>query len=225
VASLAAFGQGTIDVENINKTGNFTQPIFGVNPAAPTVMQTGSPSPTVYNGATVFPAPGTTVYGGAPLVGAGYDMVFFYSLNTSVTSYSQMTIGTTVPFRTAASATSAPAGGITGIGALVIPGGTGGTPIAFEYAAFSTEGGTITDWATAVANFNAGTDKNAQIGYGAIATTSLNGSDTAGSPHLGNTSDTGWTSFSLMGTPTPEPGTIALAGLGAAGLLLFRRKK
>jgi hypothetical protein len=28
-----------------------------------------------------------------------------------------------------------------------------------------------------------------------------------------------------VGTPVPEPGTLALAGLGAASLLLFRRKK
>jgi len=224
VASLAAFGQGTIDVENINKAGGFLQPIFNFNPLAPTIQQTGNPSSVVYQGAIYngTTGAGTTVYGGTALNGPGYDLVFFYSLNTAVTSVSQMTVGTVVPFRTAATVTSAPAGGIVAISSLTIPGGTGNTPIAFAYGAFSTEGGTVQTWATALANFNSG-DPLAAIGTGAIETTALNGSDTAGAPHVGNTSDTGWQSFSLV--EAPEPSTIALAGLGAAGLLLFRRRK
>jgi hypothetical protein len=224
VASLAAFGQGTIDVQNINKAGGFLQPIFNFDPTAPSVQQTGNPSSTVYAGAIYngTTGAGTTVYHGAPLIGTGYDLVFFYSLSTSVTSVSQMQVGTVVPFRTSASATAAPAGGIIAVSALTIPGGTGGTPIAFAYGAFSTEGGTVQSWATALANFNSG-DALAAIGTGAISTTTLNGSDTTGAPHTGLTSDTGWQSFSLV--EAPEPGTIALAGLGAAGLLLFRRRK
>jgi hypothetical protein len=35
---------------------------------------------------------------------------------------------------------------------------------------------------------------------------------------------TGWTSDLIL-APTPEPATLAVAGLGAASLLLFRRKK
>jgi hypothetical protein len=218
VASLAAFGQGSIDVGNLSK-GAFVQPIFAPNPANPGVQQVGNPSPSVYPGA--LPT-GTTVYGGAALQ-TGYDMVFFYSLNTAVTSVSQMSVGTIVPFRTAASASANPAGTMNTIFSMNIPGSTGGTPFVYAFGAFSTEGGTVTDWATALQHFGSG-DLNAQIGSGQIVSAALNGSDTSGAPHVGATTFGGFTSFSLI-SPVPEPSTIALAGLGAAGLLLFRRRK
>jgi hypothetical protein len=46
---------------------------------------------------------------------------------------------------------------------------------------------------------------------------------TVNAPPAGITA-TGVAAFTV-GTPVPEPGTLALAGLGAASLLLFRRKK
>ena len=223
-----AVGQGTIDVGNAG-TG-FVQPIFNQNDAFPVGEQVGNPSTSVYNGA--IPT-GTTVFGGTPLVGTGYDMVFFYSLNNSVTSVGQMSVGTITPFRTAAIATAAPAGTISTILNLPIPGTTGGTPIAFAFGSFVLDPaiaayevghpGTPPSqiWAVALADFNTG-DVNADIGYGSIVSgVPLGGFDTAGVFHNEANTFGGWMSFSLY--PTPEPSTFAMLGFGGGLLLLGRR--
>ncbi len=213
-ATLGAFAQGTIDIGNFSK-GTFVAPIFSPNPASPGVQQVGNPGTTSYqNGGTPL---GTTVYGGVPLQ-AGYDMVFLYS--TSSTVPSQMSVGTTVPFQTAATATARPAGTMVSLGAFVVPGVPGNSTINWCFGAFSTEGGTVTTWAQALAAFASG-DPNSQIGSGTVVTGTLLG---GGANPAEPTTYGGWTSFSLV-TPAPEPSTIALAGLGAAGLLLFRRRK
>jgi hypothetical protein len=230
VASVAAFGQGTIDLLNIAKTSGFVSPIFQPNPAQPGTEQVGQPSTSVYTGA--LPA-GTTVYGGLPVTSA-YDMVLLYSLSGTATSPGQMSVATIVPFRTATTASASPAGGILAPGAIPIPGTTGGTTIQFEIGAFYVDptvaaaiaaGGSTpaSIYAAALADFNGG-DGAAQLGWGSIVSgIQLGGSDTAGGPHVEPATIEGWTSFSLM--VTPEPSTFVLAGLGAAGLLLFRRRK
>jgi len=233
-ASVAAFGQGTLDLANVIKN-TFIAPIFQPNPASPTVQQVGQPSTAVYTGA--LPT-GTTVYGGLPLT-SGYDMVFLYSLNASATATSQLTVGTVTPFRTSPNGpVTSPAGGIVTVGGFAVPGTTGGTPISFQYAAFfvdptvaaaAAQGGATpaSIYAAALADFQAN-DPLAQFGYGSIVdNVALGGTDTAGTLHAPQTTGDGsWTSFSLIGTTaTPEPSTIALAGLGAAGLLFFRRRK
>jgi hypothetical protein len=230
VASVAAFGQGTIDLLNIAKTSGFVSPIFQPNPGSPANQQVGQPSTAVYTGA--LPT-GTTVYGGLPVTTA-YDMVLLYSLNNTVTSYSQMSVATIVPFRSATTASSSPSGGILAPGAIPIPGTTGGTPIAFCIGAFFVDptvaaavaaGGSTpaSIYAAAYGDFTGG-DGVAQMGWGSIVPNiQLGGSDTAGGPHVEPSTIQGWTSFSL--TVTPEPSTFVLAGLGAAGLLLFRRRK
>jgi len=219
-ASVAAFGQGYVNLGN-DFTGSFIQPVFGPNPGSPGIAQSGNPS---FTGA--LPAGGTNVYGG-PLLGAGgttYDLALYYG-SSSASSLSAMTLLTTVPFRTS-TGNKLPAGLITsGTIQIGTTGNLGGDNDNFIIAAFSTEGGTVTTYAQALANFNA-QDPNAQIGNSAVFALSLGGVDSAtGNTDL-NPNTTGWTSFSLItSSVTPEPSTIALAGLGAAGLLLFRRKK
>jgi hypothetical protein len=226
--SLGAFGQGTIDLVNIDKNEGFVAPIFQPNFVG-FVQQIGQPSTTVYSGA--LPT-GTTVYAGLPVTSA-YDMVLLYSLNNAVTSYSQMSVATIVPFRSAANPTAAPAGGITFAGAIPIPGTTGGTPIAFDIAAFyvdpavvaaaAASGATPTSIYQAAYNdfFNGGYPQ-AQMGFGAIVPDIvLGGADTSGAPHIEPSTIEGWTSFSVIGGP--EPSSIAMIGFGGGLLLLGRR--
>jgi len=199
VVSSTMLGQGSIDFGNMSR-GVFEQPIFNYNPANPYVQQVGSPSTTVYP--ISFPAGGSTVYGGLPLVGTNYAMVFLYSLDTNVTDVGQMTVGTVVPFRTSANLSAYPAGGVYQINVINLPGIFGGTPIAFAYAAYSTENGAIpttpAGWAAVLANFRNHSDPNAAVGIGQIVTTLCDGADASlGYIYEGYTSEQGWTSFSL----------------------------
>jgi hypothetical protein len=229
-ASLASFGQGTIDLVTINKNGGFVAPIFQPNPSSPATPQVGQPSTAVYTGA--LPT-GTTVYGGLPVTTA-YDLVLLYSVNNAVTSPSQMQVATITPFRSAASAAASPAGGVINISTLGIPGTTGGTPIAFcigaffvdsaDAAALSGSAGNLNNAYSAIyADFQSG-GAGSQMGWSSIVPNIvLGGQDTAAGLHPEPNTEVGWTSFSL--SVTPEPSTFVLAGLGAAGLLLFRRRK
>jgi hypothetical protein len=224
---VGAFGQGTIDLENINKNAGFVAPIFQPYDAVPYIEQVGQPSSAIYSGA--LPS-GTTVYGGLPVTSA-YDMVLLYSLNNSVVSYSQMSVATIVPFRTAANPTAAPAGCITFAGAIPIPGTTGGTPIAFDIGAFyvtpdiaaaaAQAGATPQSIYAAVWN-NLAAGEGDELGFAQIVSgIQLGGEDTSGVPHIEPSTLEGWTSFALTGGP--EPSSFAIMGLGG-GLLLFGRR-
>jgi len=225
---VGAFGQGTIDLENINKNAGFVAPIFQPNNAVPFIEQVGQPSTAVYSGARPT---GTTVYGGLPVTSA-YDMVLLYSLNNAVAYYSQMSVATIVPFRTATNPTAVPAGCINFAGAIPIPSTTGGTPIAFDIGAFyvdpavaaaaaATGATPISIYEAAYIDMVSG-DPQALMGWGTIVPNIvLGGQDTAGVPHIEPSTLEGWTSFAVLGGP--EPSTIALIGLGGSLFLLGRR--
>jgi len=88
----------------------------------------------------------------------------------------------------------------------------GGSPAMFEVQGWT---GNFTSYAAAVAG-------GAKVGQTAEF---VNGtSSTVGSPPPLPTNTTGWDG-NLVLVPTPEPGTLALGGLGAAALLYFRRRK
>jgi len=77
--------------------------------------------------------------------------------------------------------------------------------------------GVWTDWASAFAAWQAN-PANTQIGFSAPWTVHT-GADALAFPPI----NTGMAGFKL--TAIPEPSTMALAGLGAAALLIFRRRK
>jgi len=211
VVAAAAFGQGTITVGN-----NFTKtvwqaPIYGPEPEL-------TSSNIVGNSSLSFPV-GTTVYNGPLLQGTGWT-IQFYAGPTTATSYTQMTLLTTeFGFMTAAS-NAKPAGFVSGANtAIAVPGvagGAGGADANFQV--FVWQGVTVSSPATALADYLAG---NFMYGASPVETTlsSLGGGTTIAP-------NTTIPSFNVAEiTSTPEPATLALAGMGAAGLLLFRRKK
>jgi hypothetical protein len=225
-SSLMVLAQGTIDLANIDKNAGFVAPIFQPD-SAYAFGRYGQPSSTVYSGA--LPT-GTTFYEGLPVTSA-YDMVLLYSLNNAVTSPSQMSAATIVPFRTAANPTAAPAGGILFAGAIPIPGTTGGTPIAFAIGAFyvtpdiaaaaAQAGATPQSIYAAVWN-NLAAGEGDELGFAQIVPNiPLGGEDTAGTPHIEPSTLEGWTSFSLG--PGPEPSSLALLGIGGVALFFGRR--
>jgi hypothetical protein len=208
-STLAAFGQGQINVDNLFK-GSFVAPIFGVNPADPSHQQTGAAA----NMTGTIPT-GGTVYGGAALQGPGYSFGF-YAGATSVNSLSGMQLLTVLPFRTSTGANVLPAGTVLLAGGLAVPGISAGVACNFIIAAWDNKGGTLTSYAQA---FAAGADS----GFSAVTTSGLLGGTDASNAVFTVPNSVGFQSFSLVSVP--EPGTLALAGLGAASLLLFRRKK
>jgi len=78
-------------------------------------------------------------------------------------------------------------------------------------------------WATSSGSYNAASSANLANTWGqsSIFTVATGG---VGSPPSTPSALTGLTSFNLN-TSVPEPSSLALAGLGAAAMLVFRRRK
>jgi len=208
LSGLAAFGQGLINFGN-NFAGTFLMPIFGPDPANVELALSGVPSTSRVSG--VIPNTGTTVYGGALLQGTGYTLQFWAG---STTANLQPVYTTT--FRTA-TGDKLPAGLISGNVTTPIPGVDAGQQALYQVRVWANRSGQLTTWALG------------QIGgvYGSSAIVQsgpLGGVDTTGGVHPLNPNSTDWVSFNLINI-IPEPTSLALAGLGAAAMLIVRRRK
>jgi len=81
-------------------------------------------------------------------------------------------------------------------------------------------------WTGSAASGTAAMVANANIGVVAfLDSTIADPSPLAGPPGTPSNLGTAWTTGDLVMMPVPEPTTMALAGLGAAALLIFRRRK
>lgn len=207
--AVGAYAQGTIVLNN-RVVGSVVAPIYGPegnNPASTTILQG--------NDASGFPV-GTQTYTGTTSkpVGTGYTaQIWAGPLGTPDASLTAVAAGSTT-FRTGAAA-----GFIVQPAAdIAIPGVPGGGTAAMELRAWDNRGGTITTWAQALA------DNTVLRGSSSLFNTLPLG-DPNGTPPTTAPFMVGLTSFNLYSTAVPEPTTIALGVLGAAGLLLFRRRK
>lgn len=201
VASVAAFAQGQIQVGNGITGVRF--PIYG--------PQVGSETVQVVGNSSLSQPTGSTVYTGGLLSGTRYQMEFWAG-PASATDFSGLSLITTIAFRTGATATALPNGITATLPAGIVPGVDAGSAAKLAVRVWDTQSGAT--YATATTR-----------GAGALFLSSPLG----GNPPGGGTPITApaWVgqSFSLTSAPVPEPTSMALAGLGAASLLIFRRRK
>ena len=177
--------------------------IYGPDPADPTLALVGQSTSTLE-----IPT-GTTVYGGPLLSGTSYTFAFFAGPAGSPSNALAFLAQTT--FRTGVAA------GLVVGGTVSVPGTFGGDPGTFQIRVWDNQGGSITTWAQAEALWENGlTD----IGVSSLVTTGpLGGIDTDANVHP-TPFDTGWVSFNTYFIP--EPGSVALLGLGVAAMRMFR---
>lgn len=146
-------------------------------------------------------APVTDGLGGARLAGTTF-WAQLYASSTQNGAYAA--IGTPVNFRTGAAA------GFVATSTVAVPGAAAGTSTWIQMRAWEGAGGS---------SFASATKKGSSA---SISVGPLGGPDPGGGPDILAPNLAGLTGFAI--TVVPEPSTIALGLLGAAGLFLRRRK-
>lgn len=196
MATVASFAQGTISVGNGITATRF--PIYG--------PQVGSESVQVSGSSSLSAPTGSTVYTGGLLSGTRYAIEFWAGPSTA-TDFSGLTLITTTTFRTAAVAANLP----NGITTTIL-----GTILNVPVDGLAKLG--VRAW-----------DTQSEVGGTGYAFAGIRGQ----SPTLslsgplggGLTTPPNWVGQSFSLTAVPEPSSMALAGIGAASLLIFRRRK
>jgi hypothetical protein len=159
------------------------------------------------NTAAETPA-GTQVYAGSVLTGSGYSATL-WAANGVVTDVGALALvpSSLTSFRTGATLGGTPAV----LPPIQIPGVAAGGTGTFQIRAWDNEGGLITSFDTANTRGASALFQVSGLGDGTLTLPA----DLAG-----------FRSFNIFsGTVVPEPATFVLAGLGAASLLIFRRRK
>ena len=217
--AASVFAQGTIWLGN-----RFTQvPAVTTHIYAP--LNANDMESVVGNAATDSPA-GTTLYGGRALIGASgvsaqYGAATTFAQYVAVAGAGQpveslLPVGQTTSFRTG-----------TGVGFLTqitstisqfAPAAVG--PFTFSIVAWDNFTGAYPTWELAKPAWEAGL-----IAAGMMTPFTINslGGGTTAQVYPNQVGGT-LTSFNLYFIPIPEPSSMVLAGLGAAALLIFRRR-
>jgi hypothetical protein len=200
--AVSVFAQGTV-VFNNRVSGTIITYVYAMNPANNTQWQIG-------NGPADTP-PGTTDWTGWTRAGGnGYTATLRSAPGAGAADAALQFAAQTTTFRTGTGA-----GNLSPI-TLTLPNVAAGAPVAtLQMFAWDNKGGTLTDPAAAWAAWQAGTTAG---GVSAKFDLANIGGGLNTNPNL-----VGLQSFNLY--MVPEPSTLALAGLGAAALLLFRRRQ
>jgi hypothetical protein len=193
-ASVGAYAQGVVYFNNYI-TGTLQTYVYGVETTDATVQVVGSTSAD-------YPT-GTATYTGTKLSGTGYSAQLWgaSATNATFTVTTNGTTAVTLNFRSGS-----------GVGKILNPvnvavqGVASGSSAVLQLRVWDNSGGTITSYDSAITKGTSGYISVSSLGGGTVQVPNL----------------VGLTSFSL--TTVPEPATIALGVIGAAALLLRRRK-
>lgn len=201
---VSAFSQGTVNFVNVNSAAGLRSPVYGPDPANPSSMLQG-------NTATGLPA-GTTVYAGPLLTGTGYSAQLWAASGADQAEASLVGAANAVTdFRTGSAA-----GFVTALGTYQLAG------VARDAAAATLQM-RVWDNTGGVTSYDAAVARGYGYGKSSLFNVSGIGGDLNPPPLLD-----GLRSFNITGQGgviIPEPSSFALAGLGAAALLIFRRRK
>jgi hypothetical protein len=232
--AASVFAQGSISFGSryLATAGNQTIHIWGPSPTAPTLSLVGLGSNDAGKagpGTTPFAASGMVMIGQDGTAGVTYNLANGKTWNSApggafaqllggavgAAESSLVPVGITCTFRSGTAA-----GGWTTFTETLagFPEGSAGT---FELVAWDSS--TYKTWTDALAAWKLG---NVAIGRGGLFNLSAIGGSALSSPQLNQ--QTPLNSFNLAyfaSTTIPEPSSFALAGLGAAALLIFRRRK
>ena len=203
--ALACSGQGYLDWGN-NFSGTFRAPIYTSLPGHIYEFVSGQSS--------LGNPVGNTVYTGPLLSGTGWTFGVFVGPESAADS-SALTLLVTTTFRTttATGLQALPKGLVFG-GTTSVPGVWPGYRCKYQIRVWDNCGGTATSWEAAVFGYSF------SRWYSTVVTSGpLGGIGTDGTPIL-NPQTIGWTSFNVP--IVPEPGSLGLALLGAAGFFLLR---
>lgn len=206
VCAASVFGQGTV-VFNNRVVGSVVTHIYAPLASSPGTQQQG-------NG-TADTAAGTTDWSAYTLLtGGGYTAQLWAAPGQNAAEGSLVAASPTTVMRTGGGA-----GFVAGVTATLpnVPGDSAAGATA-EVRVWDNRGGTVTSWSAALAL--AATDTTYAMGASPLFNiTATIGGTLNTPPNL-----VGLQSFNIY-TTVPEPSTFALAGLGAAALFIFRRRK
>lgn len=159
----------------------------------------GGTSQMAGNGANDTPSGGMDWAGLTALSGAGYSAALLSGVSVDNLVFQPTSVTT---FRTGAAA------GFIAPVTVTLSNVPKDAPSAFfQMVAWDNQGGTVTDWRNALVS-----------GASPVFTVAGIGGDLTPTPN-----PVGLQSFNIY--PIPEPSTFALAGLGAAALMIFRRRR
>jgi len=202
--AVGAFAQGTVNY-NTRVVGIIVAPVYAPEVGNSSLSKSGNTS-------AGFPT-GTQTYTGALLNGSGFSAQLFYANGGGVAENLLVAAPNSITtFRTSATLAGTIAPSFQSLASVPV----GGTAT-LQLRVWNNLGGTITSWAQAEPLWNSGALAAGKSGLFDVANLST---DTSPAPP----EMTGLRSFNIYSS-VPEPSTCILAGLGAAGLLIFRRRK
>jgi len=196
--AASIYAQGTVNFYN-RVTGTLVTHVFS-----------GGVSQRVGNGSGDTPTGNTDWTGFTPIAGGTYFAQLLAAPGAGVPEGSLSPQGATTTFRTGTAA-----GNVAAITATLGNVAKDAASATLEMVAWDNSSGLYSTWTQASAAFNQGL---IAAGKSGAFTVNAIGGDFNTPPNL-----TGLQSFNIY--IVPEPTTFALAGLGAAALLIFRRRK